>query len=146
MSDITHQIHINRPKADVARALHTIEGLASWWTRTTEGSTAPGELIAFRFGSHLTEARVNELTEDRVAWTFENSNPDWQGTRVTFELEAVESDTPGARTLLRFGHLGWREQGDFFGHCSMKWATFLLSLRDQVERGEGRPFPNDLAI
>ena len=141
MSDITHQIHIDRPKSQVAQALGTIDGLASWWTSTTEGTSSPGELIGFRFGSHLTQARVDELSEDRVAWTIESSNPDWVGTQITFDLQSVED-----RTLVRFGHRGWREQGDFFGHCSMKWATFLLSLRAQVEDGAGRPFPNDVAI
>jgi hypothetical protein len=31
-------------------------------------------------------------------------------------------------------------------HCSTKWATFLLSLRDFVEKAHGRPIPNDLKI
>jgi hypothetical protein len=28
----------------------------------------------------------------------------------------------------------------------MKWATFLLSLRDYVETGKGKPSPHDLKI
>jgi hypothetical protein len=28
----------------------------------------------------------------------------------------------------------------------MKWSTFLLSLRDLVEHGRGRPAPGDLKI
>jgi hypothetical protein len=28
----------------------------------------------------------------------------------------------------------------------MKWATFMLSLRDYLETGKGRPFPNDIQI
>jgi hypothetical protein len=28
----------------------------------------------------------------------------------------------------------------------MKWATFLLSLRQLVETGSGRPAPDDLKI
>jgi hypothetical protein len=28
----------------------------------------------------------------------------------------------------------------------MKWAVFLLSLRDLVERGKGKPAPEDLKI
>jgi hypothetical protein len=28
----------------------------------------------------------------------------------------------------------------------MKWATFLLSLRELVETGTGRPSPDDLKI
>jgi hypothetical protein len=31
-------------------------------------------------------------------------------------------------------------------HCSMKWATFLLSLRELLETGAGKPSPNDLKI
>ena len=31
-------------------------------------------------------------------------------------------------------------------HCSTKWATFLLSLRDLAETGQGRPAPHDLRI
>ena len=31
-------------------------------------------------------------------------------------------------------------------HCSMKWAAFLLSLRDWVETGAGQPSPDDLKI
>ena len=31
-------------------------------------------------------------------------------------------------------------------HCSMQWATFLLSLRDCGETGHGRPFPSHLRV
>ena len=31
-------------------------------------------------------------------------------------------------------------------HCSMKWATFLLSLKELVETGRGKPSPEDLKI
>jgi hypothetical protein len=31
-------------------------------------------------------------------------------------------------------------------HCSTKWATFLLSLRDDLESGKGRPAPRDVKI
>ena len=141
MSDILQNIHVNGSNAEVMTALTTIDGLSKWWTSTTEGSSAPGEVIGFRFGEHVSHARVDEVGDSRMAWTFEGSNPDWEGTRVTFDLEQVDG-----KTLVRFGHLGWREANTFFGHCSMKWATFLLSLKALVEDGQGRPFPNDIAI
>jgi hypothetical protein len=31
-------------------------------------------------------------------------------------------------------------------HCSTKWATFLLSLRDLLETGRAHPTPNDIKI
>ena len=141
MSDILHQLHIDGPRDAVLRSLTTIEGLASWWTSTTEGESAPGSHIDFRFGEHVTRARVDAIGEDHVGWTIARSNPDWDGTRVTFDLS--EDD---GKTLVRFGHRGWAESNQFFEHCSMKWAIFLLSLKDRVETGTGRPFPGDIHI
>jgi len=45
-----------------------------------------------------------------------------------------------------FAHRNWREEVEFMAHCSTKWATFLLSLRDFAESGKGQPSPNDLKI
>jgi hypothetical protein len=40
----------------------------------------------------------------------------------------------------------WKEAGPFFAQSSMQWATFLLSLRDYAETGQGRPFANHVRI
>lgn len=77
----------------------------------------------------------------RVRWRFITGPSEWLGTEVTFDLTQE-----GDYTLIIFGHRGWREPIDFMAHCSMKWATFLLSLRQLVETGEGRPSPVDLKI
>jgi hypothetical protein len=48
-----------------------------------------------------------------------------------------------------FGHRQWRDAGpggEFMAHCSTKWATFLLSLRELVETGRGQPAPDDVKI
>jgi uncharacterized protein YndB with AHSA1/START domain len=142
MPDIFHRIRIAAPQANVYRAINTIDGLAAWWTRTTTGATGVGERIAFRFGSHVTtmEVRADE-PEQRVEWRCVDSNPDWLGTRVAFVLTADDQGT-----MLSFTHGDWRESSDFMGHCSMKWATFLLSLRDYVQSGRGLPFPDDIAV
>jgi hypothetical protein len=49
-------------------------------------------------------------------------------------------------TFVLFKHANWMEPVEFMHHCSTKWATFLLSLRDFIERSAGRPVPNDLKI
>ena len=140
MADILHKLSIGAPKERVYQALATREGLASWWTSTTEGDSTPGKTLTFRFNDHLVDMRVQELQAgSRVAWECTKATPDWVGTRVTFDL-----GEEGGRTTLRFGHRQWGEASDFFAHCSTKWATFLLSLREYVETGKGRPFPHDL--
>ena len=56
------------------------------------------------------------------------------GTEITFDLS-----TDDKQTFIRFRHSCWRETTEFQGHCSMRWAVFLLSLKDLLERGKGRP-------
>jgi hypothetical protein len=48
--------------------------------------------------------------------------------------------------MVLFTHAGWREPVEFMHHCSTKWAVFLLSLKDWIERSEGRPHPYDIKL
>ena len=85
---------------------------------------------------------VLELKPDEeVRWRVRSGPEEWLGTEVTFDLSRN-----GDQTLIVFGHRNWREAVEFTAHCSMKWATFLLSLRELVETGKGRPSPDDLKI
>ena len=45
-----------------------------------------------------------------------------------------------------FRHEGWREPVEFMSHCSTKWATYLVSLKQLLETGTGAPDPRDLLI
>ena len=86
--------------------------------------------------------RADELTPDeRVRWRVKAGPEEWVGTEVEFSLSRQ-----GDYTIVLFGHRNWREAVEFMAHCSMKWATFLLSLRELVETGRGKPSPDDLKI
>lgn len=148
MVDIVHRVGIKAPVSAVYAALATIDGLAGWWTRETTGSSHPGGRITFRFrdpagrelGAFVME--VLALTPDRsVRWRVQEGPPEWVGTEIEFLLSSE-----GELSIVRFGHRGWREEVEFTAHCSMKWATFLLSLRQLVETGRGQPAPDDLKI
>jgi len=142
MAEILHKITIKAPSGAVYDALSTVEGLSGWWTKTTSGESAPGKSLEFRFGEHVVRMRVAALEPGkRVVWECAESAGEWAGTRLTFQL----SEEAGRTTLL-FGHREWKESTPFLASCSMKWATFLLSLREYVESGEGRPFPLDIAV
>jgi hypothetical protein len=65
----------------------------------------------------------------------DEAHPEWVGTRVTFDLEPA-----GGRTMLRFGHRGWREATDFLGSCNYQWAHYLRSLKRYCETGAGEPW------
>jgi hypothetical protein len=53
------------------------------------------------------------------------------GTEIRFRLEWRDD-----QTFVLFSHEGWRKPNEFMHHCSTKWATFLLSLKDLVENGK----------
>jgi uncharacterized protein YndB with AHSA1/START domain len=148
MVDIIHRIGIKSPAAQVYNALTTLEGLAGWWTEDVTGDARLGGKIEFSF---LTKSgvllgrmvmEVQELGEyTNVRWRCVEGPEEWVGTDITFQLS--EQD---AQTIVLFGHRNWREAVEAAYHCSMKWATFLLSLREYVEIGIGKPSPNDLKI
>ncbi|HEX9784193.1 MAG TPA: SRPBCC domain-containing protein [Opitutaceae bacterium] len=148
MVDIIHRIGIKAPLAKVYAAVSTVEGVAGWWTRATTGQSQPGGNIQVRF---LSPAGVEigsmtfvlqKLNPDKeVHWRFTAGPAEWIGTDVTFSLSR-----DGDYTIILFGHRNWREAVEFTAHCSMKWATFLLSLRQLVETGKGKPSPDDLKI
>jgi len=148
MVDIVHRIGIRSPAARVSDAVGSIEGLAGWWTEEVRGDSALGGQIEFVFrgedgavkGTMVMEVQPPENGE-QVRWRCVAGPEEWIGTEVTYELSQQDD-----QTILLFGHRNWREAVEFTYHCSMKWATFLLSLRDYVETGSGRPSPRDLKI
>jgi hypothetical protein len=85
---------------------------------------------------------VQELIpQTEVRWRCVDGPSEWIGTDIIYKMVYEDNQT----TIL-FGHRNWREEAEFMSHCSMKWATFLLSLRAYVETGKGVPAPHDSPI
>jgi len=148
MHHITHRIGIKAPASQVYQALSTLEGLAGWWTEEVSGNPAIGGSIEFTFRTPSGEflgkmvMEIRELSRPHtVRWHCIAGPEDWIGTDITFEL--TEKDN---QTIILFSHRNWCEATESSAHCSMKWATFLLSLRALVETDKGRPSPGDLKI
>lgn len=138
MPEILHRVGIARKPERVFRALTTIKGLRGWWVSETTGDARRGGTIDFGF----CRMRVVGATPGRsVRWRCVSGPAEWVGTTVTFRL--VWKD---GQTFVLFKHAGWKKPVEFMHHCSTKWATFLLSLRDLLEKSRGRPAPRDLKI
>ena len=138
MPDILHRVGIDASPNKVFAALTTIEGLRGWWVSTTAGSTAIGDTIDFGFcDMQVSAAEPNKL----VHWRCTRGPDEWLHTEIIFRLDWKED-----QTFVLFKHANWQEPVEFMHHCSTKWATFLLSLRDSVEKSDGHPVPHDLKI
>jgi uncharacterized protein YndB with AHSA1/START domain len=142
---INHQVGIKASPDEIYEALTKTEKLAQWWTTDTRGSGAKvGDTLEFWFYGHCQKFSVKELKPGkRVAWKSPKGQgaDEWEETEVTFDLSRDEK-----QTFIQFRHSGWDYSTDFQGHCSMRWAVFLLSLKDVLERGKGRPYPYDLEV
>jgi uncharacterized protein YndB with AHSA1/START domain len=140
MVDILHRVGMTATPEQVYAALTTVDGLAAWWTTDT---TDTDGTLQFRFGEvggfdmMVIELRPNK----RVEWLVVDGPAEWIGTTVTFDLTQ-----DGEWTIVLFAQTGWREPVEFMYHCSTKWASFLLSLKELVETGSGAPHPKDLQI
>ena len=143
MVDILHKVGITAPASEVYAALTTIDGLAGWWTTDTVGtSDAVGGTVTFTFSRGTVDVAVRILEADAaVVWEVVSGPEEWLGTTVSFELRQQ-----GDWTIVLFSHEGWKEPVEFMHHCSTKWATFMLSLKQLVETGKGAPSPNDVEI
>lgn len=148
MPNIIHRIGIKAPAAKVYKALSTIDGLAHWWTEETTGDEQVDGKIEFTFRTETGDIKgqmvmeITELNKDRnVRWRCIDGPPEWIGTDLTFDLSEQDG-----QIIIIFGHRNWKEEIEFMAHCSTKWAVFLLSLREYVETGKGKPSPRDLKI
>jgi uncharacterized protein YndB with AHSA1/START domain len=138
MVDILHRVGMNAKPEAVFAALATLEGVRKWWISTATGDAGNGGTIDFGFCQmKVVAAEPGKL----VKWRCVGGPDEWVGTEVVFKLE-----TKRDQTFVLFTHAGWKEPVEFMHHCSTKWATFLLSLVEYVERGSGRPAPHDVKI
>lgn len=69
MAEILHRIGATTTPDKVYDALTTLDGLGAWWTKDTEGDSATGGTIKFRFGDaggfdmKVLDQRPNERVE-----------------------------------------------------------------------------------
>jgi uncharacterized protein YndB with AHSA1/START domain len=137
MPEIMHQLRIEAPPERVYRAVTEQQGLVNWWTRDTKAEPTAGSVAEFGFNKRGTVFRMKITRLDRprlVQWTCLGEHQEWEATRISFEL------TPdGEGTVLLFHHLGWLSTDGILPMCSFDWAMYLMSLRDYLETGRGRP-------
>jgi hypothetical protein len=144
MVDILHRIAIEGSTPERAYdTLATLDGLSGWWTEKTTGSTDIEGEIAFDFERGDFVMKVLELEPGKkVLWeVVGGSTPEWIGTKIHWDLRQEDD-----YTVVLFKHEGWREPVEFMHHCSTKWASFLMSLKQLVETGKGAPWPHDVHV
>ena len=131
MFTIYHDLQIGAPAGLVFSAVSTPAGLNTWWTRDASGQAEAGEIFRLYFGDGYDWRAEVVACEPphRFCLRMTSADADWLGTSVSFDLRGA-----GTATRLRFEHAGWAEASDHFRQSSFCWATYLETMKRQLER------------
>lgn len=143
MAKVRHQVGVVGDIGAIYRALHEPEGLDGWWATTTDGTPREGEVLRLHFSDVVTLSfRIEELRENALVGLRCVSGPGpWQDCRLTFSLRQGEG-----QVWVGLEHENPAATEDDFLYFNTKWTCYLLSLRDLIETGRGRPYPSDVKI
>ena len=133
---IEHLNTVKVPAIKVYNALTTRVGLAEVWTTELDVNAEIDFVNEFTFGKKTDRMKVIELIpEKKVKWLVIESDPQWIGTIISFELSESEN-----LTTVVLKQDGWRDVNDFYRFCNYHWGWFLYSLKHYCETGEGFPY------
>jgi len=132
MADIKHAIPIAAPVERVHSLVATAAGLSQWWADDVEES---GGKITLGFMNRATVYRLRPISiaPTQVEWECE-SGKEWSGTRLRFSLQAQDG-----KTLVRFAHLDWEAETDYFISCNTTWGELMFRLKSAAETQNARP-------
>ncbi|MFN8646448.1 MAG: SRPBCC domain-containing protein [Gemmatimonadales bacterium] len=143
MPEILHDFPVFATPERVFAALSDPAGLDAWWSLRASGTPGPGEHYALDFGPGYAWAGVVVAYDPprALAWEMVEADDDWRGTRVGFELAAIEGGTHVA-----FAHTGWPAANAHFRTSSFCWAMYLRLFKRYVEAGEVVPYARRLDV
>jgi uncharacterized protein YndB with AHSA1/START domain len=131
MPEIRHAIQIAATPEAIYPLIATARGFSQWWAADVTEQDGAVELGFFKRATVYRLRLAAEETPARAEWACETGD-EWNGTRITFRLEAR-----GATTLLNFSHAGWRSETDYFTACNTTWGELMYRLKATAE-GKGR--------
>ena len=143
MARVKHQVGIVGDINTIFRALHEPKGLDRWWATKTDGKPETGEVLDLHFSDVVTLSfKIVTLRADSLIHLHCVSGPGpWQDCDLTFSLKQDKD-----QVWVGLVHENPTASDDEFLYFTTKWPCYLLSLRDMIESGNGRPYPHDTKI
>ena len=134
--EMKHEVTIRVSVDDSYSAITTQEGFAGWWTTDTEVDNDE-----FTFGFYnkywMKFRKISSERNRKVEYKCidaDKVSKDWIGTKLIFNLES-----DGELTKIKLNHANWKEGIEIFAMCNSTWGHLMFSLKDYLEKGEGKP-------
>ena len=143
MAKVKHRVGINGPINKVFAAITSSDGFAGWWASSAKISAEIGGKIDLTFDSlTVLKFKYKTIQENKIVGIHCVEGPgSWQDSELRFKLEQAKD-----QVFVTFTHQNYDSTEEDFLYFSTKWACYLLSLKEFVETGKGRPYPNDIKI
>lgn len=143
MARVRHRVGVAGNINQIYRAMHEPPGLAGWWATTADGTPEVGHLVNLHFEALTTLTfRLTALEENALVGFQCVSGPGaWQDSQLEFTFRRDEK-----QVWVGLIHENESASEDDFVYFSTKWPIYLLSMRDFIENGTGRPYPKDTKI
>jgi uncharacterized protein YndB with AHSA1/START domain len=143
MTAVRHRVGIRGSTSEIYRALTEPEGLIGWWSTTASGTPEVDRTLILGFGGAVTLSFVVRGIEPNACLSLgcpDGPGP-WNKSRLDFSLGQADG-----QVFVTLVHSSEIATDDDFLYFNTKWPLYLLSLRDLIEHGKGRPSPNDIPI
>jgi hypothetical protein len=140
--NLTATFTVDQTPEEAFAAINDVRG---WWSGEIDGGTDKlGDEFTYRYKDvHYSKQRITELIPGKkVVWhvldsylKFVEDKTEWNGTNVIFEIAKK-----GAKTEVRFTHVGLVPEVECFNACSSAWGFYITgSLRSLITTGKGEP-------
>ncbi|MCU7845662.1 MAG: SRPBCC domain-containing protein [Candidatus Thiodiazotropha sp. (ex Monitilora ramsayi)] len=143
MAKVKHRVGINGTIDQIFAAITSSDGFAGWWASSADISHDIGGNVDLTFDDlAVLRFKYRDIQDNKkVAIQCVEGPGPWQGSMLLFELEQAVD-----QVFVTLTHQNDIAKEEDFLYFSTKWPCYLLSLRDFVETGKGRPYPNDIKI
>ncbi len=143
MASVRHRVGIRGSPGEIFGSLVEPSGLTGWWATSASGSSVAGSALELTFGELVTLSfEIRDLKADsQVRLACSSELFPWRGSRLEFFLEEAED-----QVFVTLTHSNDDADDESFLYFNTKWPIYLLSLRDFIETGTGRPYPDDIKI
>jgi uncharacterized protein YndB with AHSA1/START domain len=138
MPDIVQEVTIEVAPENVFHAITTPDGITGWWANQVTAEPKAGSLTEIRFDNG--EVMQMEVAKcevgEQLHWVVRHApQPEWEGTRITWDLAPASKGTK-----LLFGHRGFPPSDTGYEQTAAGWQYFLHSLKSYLETGKGTPY------
>jgi len=139
MTIVHHRVGIAATPEQIFACLTEPDKLTGWWASTAE--TAENLRLGFSGLTTLEFDIVQCQPPERLRLRCTGEPEIWSGASLEFRTEPAQH-----QTYLFLTHSKESASDTDFLYFNTKWPLFLVSLKDFVETGAGRPYPNDQRI